>query len=60
MSPLKALVIAEAIAEQNGNVNCFKEFYTNHRTTKDVFESIELSLKNMGLYDIFLKYTKLS
>lgn len=59
MSPMKALIIAEAIAQQHGDSNLFKEVYTNYRAKNDVLQSIELSLKFMGLYDVFAKYNDL-
>jgi hypothetical protein len=51
MSVYKALDLAAFIAENHNVSDSFLEIYTMRREYYDIFESVEYTMKYLGLYD---------
>lgn len=53
MSLMNDLRIAQELADQSNQYEWFCEFYTRARTENGILESIEMSLKELDLWEKF-------
>lgn len=57
MSTFKCLELAQRIVDLLGDSNWFCEHYTRLREHNSIMDSIEIALKEQGLWKVFKQYS---
>lgn len=59
MSTFKCLELAQRIVDMLGDSNWFCEHYTTLRENHSIMDSIEIALKEQGLWKVFRQYSSI-